>query len=42
MWWVIIGAGLPDLRIYADTFDKALEKARRRSEGYCGGYVWED
>ncbi len=28
--WVIIGAGLPDLKIRARSFDEALAKARFR------------
>ena len=40
MWWKIIGLGeLPDLRIYAESFDEALRKARLRDPRYCGGYV---
>lgn len=39
MIWVISGAKLPDIRIKAESFDEALEKARLRNKDYCGGYV---
>lgn len=42
MVWKIIGAGLPDLRIHANSFDEALRKARMQDDRYCGGYVDED
>ena len=40
--WIIIGGGLPDLRIRARSFDEALAKARLRNKDYCGGYVVEE
>ena len=40
--WVIVGAGVPDLKIRARSFDEALEKARLRDSQYCGGYVDDD
>ena len=40
--WVIVGAGVPDLKILARSFDEALEKARLRDSQYCGGYVADD
>ena len=40
--WVIVGAGLPDLKIRARSFDEALAKARLRDSRYCGGYVDEE
>ena len=40
--WIIIGGGLPDLRIRARSFDEALAKARLRNKDYCGGYVAEE
>ena len=40
--WVIVGAGVPDLKIRARSFDEALEKARLRDSRYCGGYGAED
>ena len=40
--WVVIGAGVPDLKIRARSFDEALEKARLRDSQYCGGYVADD
>ena len=40
--WVIVGAGVPDLKIRARSFDEALEKARLRDSQYCGGYVADD
>ena len=40
--WVIVGAGLPNLRIRARSFDEALAKARLRDSGYCGGDVADD
>ena len=40
--WVVVGAGLPDLRIRARSFDEALSRARLRDSGYCGGYVADD
>lgn len=42
MMWVIIGAGLPALRVRADSFDQALKRARYIDPGYCGGYVDDD
>ena len=42
MCWKIIGPGLPDLRIHADSFDEALRRARRVNDRYCGGYVDEE
>jgi len=40
--WIIFGAGLPPLRVRAESFDKALERARRENADYCGGYVADD
>lgn len=40
--WIIGGAGLPDLRIRARSFDEALKKARLRNPNYNSGYVSED
>lgn len=40
--WIIIGGGLPNLRIKARSFDEALAKARLRDKNYCGGYVADD
>jgi hypothetical protein len=37
--WKIIGPNLQDLIIIAETFNEALTKAKRRSQGYCAGYV---
>lgn len=42
MVWVIICAGLPNLRILADSFDDALRRARMVDDRYCGGYVEDD
>ena len=40
--WIIMGAGLPALKIRARSFDEALAKARLQDAGYCGGYVADD
>lgn len=40
--WIIFGPGLPTLKVRAESFDKALERARRESTDYCGGYVADD
>lgn len=40
--WVIVGPGVPDLKIRARSFDEALEMARLRDSRYCGGYVADD
>lgn len=40
--WVIVGPGVPDLKIRARSFDEALEGARLRDSRYCGGYVADD
>ena len=40
--WVIVGPGVPDLKIRARSFDEALEKARLQDSRYCGGYVADD
>lgn len=40
--WVVIGPGLPDLKLRARSFDEALVKARLRDSRYCGGYVVEE
>lgn len=40
--WIIVGGGLPDLRIRARSFDEALKKARLRNPKYCGGYVADE
>lgn len=40
--WVVIGAGVPDLKVRAMSFDEALAKARLRDSRYCGGYVDEE
>ena len=40
--WIIVGPGLPDIKVRARTFDEALTKARFRNPAYCGGYVMED
>ena len=37
--WVIMGAGVPNLKVRARSFDEALAKARLRDSRYCGGYV---
>ena len=42
MTWVIVGAGVPELKIRARTFYEALDKARLRDSRYCGGYVADD
>lgn len=41
MIWEIFGAGLPPIRIHADSFDEAIRKARLCDRRYCGGYVAE-
>ena len=40
--WVIMGAGVPNLKVRARFFDEALAKARLRDSRYCGGYVADD
>ena len=41
--WKITGpGGLPDLWIFARSFDEAIRKARKRDPRYCGGYVVSD
>ena len=40
--WVIMGAGGPNLKVRARSFDEALAKARLRDSRYCGGYVADD
>ena len=40
--WVIMGAGVPNLKVRARSFDEALAKARLRDTRYCGGYVAYD
>ncbi len=40
--WIIVGAGLPDLKVRAEGFGEALKKAKRVDAGYCGGYVADD
>ena len=40
--WVIMGAGVPNLKVRARSFDEALAKARLRDSQYCGGYVADD
>ena len=42
MIWIVIGPGLPDLRIRANSFDEALKRARLKNKNYCGGYVDDD
>lgn len=42
MRWLICGPNVPDIHVYADSFDQAIAKARRISPNYCGGYVDED
>lgn len=42
MKWCIVGGGLPDIYVFAETFDEALKKARRIDKKYCGGYIVED
>lgn len=42
MIWEVIGPGLPPVRVHADSFDRALQRARLRDPGYCAGYVVED
>lgn len=42
MVWVIVGGGVPDIKVHAETFDEALRKARLRDERYCGGYIEEE
>ena len=37
--WCIIGGGLPEIYVYAESFDEALKKARTQNNKYCGGYV---
>ena len=39
---VIMGAGVPNLKVRARSFDEALAKARLRDSRYCGGYVADD
>lgn len=40
--WIIVGPGLPDLKVRSRSFDEALAKARLRDSRYCGGYVADD
>ena len=40
--WVIMGAGVPNLKVRSRSFDEALAKARLRDSRYCGGYVADD
>ena len=40
--WVIMGAGVPNLKVRARSCDEALAKARLRDSRYCGGYVADD
>ena len=40
--WVIMGAGVPNLKVRARSFDEALAKARLQDSRYCGGYVADD
>ena len=42
LWWVIVGPGLKDVRVLAQSFDEALAKARLRDSRYCAGYVADD
>lgn len=37
--WCIGGGGLPEIYVYAESFDEALKKARVQNIKYCGGYV---
>ena len=37
--WKITGAGLPALRIEAESFDDAIEEARKIDQRYCGGQI---
>ena len=39
MIWIIKGKDLPTLEIIADSFDEALEKARKVNQGYISGQV---
>lgn len=43
MRWIISGKGLPEIFVYADSFDEAIEQARVKDPSYCGGHVdeWE-
>lgn len=39
--WKIDGTDLPDLFIYASSFDETLSQARRKNRSYCGGQIIE-
>ena len=41
MIWIIKGKDLPTLEIIADSFDKALEIARKDNKNYVYGQVKE-
>ena len=41
MIWIIKGRDLPTLEIIADSFDKALEIARKDNKNYVSGQVKE-
>ena len=41
MVWIIKGKDLPTLEIIADSFDKALEIARKDNKNYVSGQVKE-
>lgn len=37
--WKVFGSGVPDAYVYAESFDEALEKARKQDPRYNGGQV---
>lgn len=37
--WEVSGKSLPSLCIEADSFDEAIEEARKVNEKYCSGQV---
>lgn len=39
MVWIMSGLNLPEAAVKADSFDEAIEKARKIAKEYCGGHV---
>ena len=42
MYWIISGIGLPEMFIQAQSFDEALNTARKVNPNYSSGYVYEE
>lgn len=43
MRWIVIGPNLPEMFVYAESFDEAIAAARVKDPKYNGAYVdeWE-